>query len=320
MREVAFIKQNADKWKRFEGLLNEKKSADADELAHLYIELTDDLAFANTFYAESKTAQYLNGLTAKVHQKIYINKREERGRIARFWKYEVPQMMYNARLQLWISVAIFVFAVLVGALSAANDDRFARLILGDGYVDMTLKNIEKGDPMAVYKQYGELDMFLIITFNNVKVAFFAFAMGLLLSVGTAYILFQNGVMLGVFQYFFITKGIGWQSALTIWIHGTLEISVIVIAGCAGIVMGNGILFPKTLSRLDSFIQSAKTGLKIVIGTVPIFILAGFLESFVTRHTEMPAWLSLSIIGSSLAFIIWYFILYPIRLHAKQNPT
>ena len=103
------------------------------------------------------------------------------------------------------------------------------------------------------------------------------------------------------------------SILVIWIHGVLEISSIVIAGGAGIVLGNSLLFPKTYSRMVSLKKGAKDGMKIAIGLVPIFILAAFFEAFVTRHTEMPMWLSIGILASSLTFIIWYVIIYPGKL-------
>jgi uncharacterized membrane protein SpoIIM required for sporulation len=162
-------------------------------------------------------------------------------------------------------------------------------------------------------------MFLAITWNNIKVSFYAFILGIFLSFGTGYILFSNGLMLGSFQYFFYSKGLLLTSVLTIWIHGTLEISAIVIAGCAGLVMGNSILFPGTYSRLESFKKGARQGLKITVGLIPIFIMAGFLESYVTRLTEMPVWIKASIIGISAFFIIYYFILYPIKLnnHASK---
>jgi uncharacterized membrane protein SpoIIM required for sporulation len=161
-------------------------------------------------------------------------------------------------------------------------------------------------------------MFLGITFNNIRVSFYAFVAGVLLSIGTALLLFYNGVMLGAFQYFFYQQGLLLPSVLTIWIHGTLEISAIIVAGCAGFVIGNGILFPGTYTRTQSFMAGAKKGLKIVIGLVPIFITAGFLESFVTRHTEMPAALSVSIIAASLLFVVGYFIVYPAWINQKEN--
>jgi len=162
----------------------------------------------------------------------------------------------------------------------------------------------------------EMTMFFAITFNNTRVSFMVFAMGIFLSVGSVYMLFQNGIMLGSFQYFFYEYNVLEESLLTIWIHGTLEISAIVIAGGAGIVLGNSLLFPGTYSRMFSLKRGAKEGMKIIVGLVPIFIAAGFLEGFVTRHTEMPDVFRLGIILLSLAFIIWYFSVLP-RKVGKQ---
>lgn len=318
MHEAQFLRRNAERWRAFEALLGEGKKVDADRLAEGFIALTDDLAYARTFYPKSQTTRYLNGLVAQVHQTIYRNKKEERGRFVRFWKHELPLTVRAAHRELLVSLVIFTLALGIGALSAAGDRGFVRLIMGDGYVNMTLENIERGDPMAVYKQMNELDMFLSITLNNVRVSLLAFAAGVLFSFGTGFVLFQNGVMLGAFQYFFHEQGLLWTSLLVIYIHGALEISAIVIAGGAGLVMGGSLLFPGTYSRGRSFMRGARRGLKIVIGLVPVFIVAGFLEGFVTRHTEMPIALSLLIILGSLGFVVWYFVLYPVRL-APRHP-
>ena len=323
MREAAFVKQNKDKWVAFEEALDSKRELSPDQLSDLYIEITDHLSYAKTFYPGSNTQLYLNTIASHAHQKIYKTKRESKNRIVTFWKTEFPTMFHAHQRELLISFLVFFFFCLVGAFSAANDGDFVRSILGDGYVNMTLDNIEKGDPMAVYKQMGEFNMFLGITINNIKVALFAFALGIFLGVGTLWILLRNGLMLGSFQYFFYDKGLLWESARTIWIHGTIEISVIIIAGCAGLVMANGMLFPGTYSRLESFKRGVKNGLKIVISTLPFFIVAGFLEGFVTRHTEMPDWLSITIILGSLGLIVFYYVIYPYHLnknhkHAEQT--
>lgn len=314
MREVVFVKQNAAKWKSYES----EVTSDPDILAERFIQLTDDLAYARTFYPESDITQYLNNLTGRVHQTIYRNKKEKKNRFKLFWKQELPFLFWQHRRQLFFAFVIFGAACFIGALSAAYDDSFVRLILGDSYVNKTLANIRKGDPMAVYKQSGEAQMFLFITINNIKVSFLAFVAGVVFSVGTFWILLQNGIMLGAFQYFFYKQGLLLTSVLSVWIHGTLEISAVVIAGCAGFVMGNSLLFPQTYSRLESFRRGARQGLKIVIGLVPIFITAGFLESFVTRHTGMPLALSISIIGFSALFILYYLIYYPYKLYSRPS--
>lgn len=313
MNEVAFLRRNAEKWKQFEALLRKERLADPDRLAELFVEITDDLSYARTFFPKSRTTRYLNGLAAEIHQAIYKNKREDRHRFAAFWRVEVPLTVRSAHREMLLALMIFVIAMAVGIVSTLNDDGFARLIMGDRYINMTLENIEQGDPMAVYKKMGEVDMFLAITLNNVRVSFIAFAMGLLFSVGTGYILFVNGVMLGTFHTFLFQQDYLMPSLLVVYIHGTLEISAIIIAAAAGLVMGNSLLFPGTYTRGQAFMQAARRGVKIIVGLVPVFIAAGFLEGFVTRYTEMPLPLSLLIIGGSLGFILWYFVYYPIRV-------
>ncbi len=318
MREASFVKQNKDKWTTFESALSNRTNIAPDVLSDLYIEITDHLSYAKTFYPKSNTEMYLNGLAAKAHQKIYRTKKESKNRIIGFWKTEFPTMFYHHQRELLIAFLIFAFFTAVGVFSAANEGNFVRSILGDGYVNMTLENIANDDPMAVYKQMGEFNMALGITINNIIVALVTFALGILLGIGTIYKILQTGLMLGSFQYFFYEKGLFWESARTIWIHGTIEISVIIVAGCAGLVLANGMLFPGTYSRLDSFQRGVRNGLKIMLSTVPFFIVAGFLEGFVTRHTEMPDWLAIFIISASLALIVYYYIIYPRQLYKKTD--
>lgn len=318
MREAAFAKQNKDKWLKFESVLRNNIQVSPDELSSLYIEITDHLSYAQTFYPGSNTLRYLNGISVLAHQKIYKTKRESRSRFITFYTEEFPLFFAKYQKQLLLSFLTFAIFSAIGAFSAATDGNFVRLILGDGYVNMTLNNIENGDPMAVYKEMGAMNMFLGITINNIRVALLAFSFGILFSLGTLYILMQNAIMLGSFQYFFYEQGLLWESARTIWIHGTIEISVIIVAGAAGLVFGNGILFPGTYTRLQSFVRGAKDGVKILISTIPFFIIAGFLEGFVTRHTEMPDWLAILIIGGSLFIIIFYYVIYPLKLKKKHE--
>jgi len=316
MREAAFLRRNADRWKEFERLLDARgKGATPDQLADLFVQVTDDLSYARTFYPQSRSTAYLNALALRVHQAIYRNRREKRGRFWTFWRQEVPIALFQSRRELVYALIVFVVAATIGAMSTAADDDFVRLILGDHYVNMTLENIRRGEPMGVYGHVGEGGMLAAISVNNILVSFLVFAQGLLVSIGTAWQLFRNGVMLGSFQYFFHQHDLLFESTIVIWIHGTLEIASIIVAGGGGFALGNSILFPGTYSRMESFRQGARRGLKIIIGLVPLFFLAAILESFVTRHTNMPVALSLSIIGLSATFVIWYFVIYPRTVNA-----
>lgn len=314
MREALFVKQNSGKWKAYEQL----KSTHPDELADRFIDITNDLAYAKTFYPESKTTAYLNGLASTLHQSIYKNKKEDANRFSKFWKYELPVLFCTYRKQLLYSLIFFLISAAIGALSAKYDETFLRLILGDSYVNMTDENIAKGDAFGVYKDTSEVPMFFMIAANNIYVCMLTFVSGIFFSVGPVVMMLRNGIMLGSFEYYFFSKGMGLESVLVIWIHGTLEISAIIIAGAAGLVLGHGLLFPKTYTRAQAFKNSAKDGTKIALGIVPILVVAAFLESFVTRHTDMPLWLSISILSGSLYFIIWYVILYPAKIQKRNQ--
>ncbi|MGB4776558.1 MAG: stage II sporulation protein M [Daejeonella sp.] len=314
MREALFVKQNSEKWKGYEHL----KTNNPDELAKRFIDITNDLAYARTFYPQSQTTAYLNGIASVLHQAIYKNKKEKSSRFAEYWKYELPVLFHTYWKQLFYSFLFFVISATIGAVSAKYDDTFVRLIMGDGYVNMTNENIAKGDPFGVYKQQGEVKMFFRIAANNTYVSLLMFASGALFSIGPIYHLLKNGIMLGSFEYYFFSKGLGIESILVIWIHGTLEILAIIIAGGAGLVLGHGLLFPKTYTRLIAFKISAKDGMKIALGIVPIIFLAAFFESFITRHTEMPIWLSISILAGSFIFMVWYVIIYPIQLVKRSQ--
>ncbi|PXY03049.1 hypothetical protein DF185_02870 [Marinifilum breve] len=318
MKEIVFLNRNKDKWEKFEQLINDQSVSNPDTLANLYIQITDDLSYSRTFFPKSSTTAYLNQLSMRIHQQIYKNKKAKKGAFRSFWTTELPLTLYDIRKQLLYAFLIFSVSVLIGILSSRGDQAFVRTILGDDYVNMTLNNIEKNDPMAVYKQHGQTLMFLGITINNVKVSILAFVLGIFTAFGTGYVLFSNGVMLGSFTYFFVRHDLFWESTRVIWIHGALEISVIVIAGAAGIVLGNSLIFTGTLPRKTSIQIGVRKGVKIIAGIFPIFIVAGFLEGFVTRHTDMPMVLSWAIIISSFSFIIWYFVINPVKIYKNQH--
>ncbi len=313
MREGQFIKRNLKRWENYQ-----QNTEDPDEVAKRFTYLVDDLSYAKTFYPGSNTIKYINGIAADIYLSIYKNKKEKKHRLITFWTTELPLVIRRHHRLLLFGFIFFMAFVFLGVFSAYNDQSFVRAVLGDGYVDMTERNIARGDPFGVYKDSNEFAMFMYIAFNNIRVAFLCYSMGIFLSVGTLYMLFTNGLMVGVFEYMFFHHHIGMQSILVVFIHGTLELSAIVIAGSAGLMIGNSMIFPGTYTRLQSLKQAAKDSIKIVVSLIPIFIVAAFFESFVTRHTEMPLWLSLTILLSSASFIVWYFIIYPIRV-TRRTP-
>jgi uncharacterized membrane protein SpoIIM required for sporulation len=310
MKEVTFIRQNIEKWKSMETVIDEVELRSPSELADAYTEITTDLSFSRSHYPMSRITLYLNNLASALHNQLYKSRKEKYSRLLTYWTQEIPDVMSRSRKELLFSFIVFAVSVFIGVISTNGDATFARLILGNGYVDMTLRNIENGNPMGVYSDASASGMFLTIAMNNIAVAFRIFIFGLLTGFGSGMILLYNGIMVGTFQAFFFQRGLGFESMLAIWLHGTFEISAIVIAGAASFALGNGWLFPGTYSRGYAFRQGAKRGLKIVAGLVPVFIIAAFIESYLTRHTEYPTPVRLAIILLSLTTVVYYYIVLP----------
>lgn len=318
MREVAFIKHNKHKWIAFDDAINGKVNINPDQLADLYIQLINDLSFARTYYPKSKTTVYLNELAVHAYHSIHDVPIKSPNYLSYFFRFEVPSLIRQNVKALRLAFIIFFITVGMGVLSAIYDDGFVRLILGDAYVNMTLENIANGDPTAVYKSGSDWGSFIGITFNNLYVGMRCVIYGITGGIGTVYIILQNGVMLGAFQTFFAQNGVFWESVRGIWIHGAMEIFAIVIESMAGLILGFGVLFPGTYSRLESLKKSTTTALKIWLSTVPFTILAGFLEGFVTRFADiMPNILSVSIILLTLGFISWYYLIFPFKKTAYE---
>ncbi len=328
MREALFIKKNAQKWNEYQYLQTE----DPDQMADRFITLLDDLSYSKTFYPHSKVTRWINSLAVSIYQTIYQNKKQRFSRLLTFWQYELPLMFRKYHRMLLYTFLIFVLFCSMAVLSSMKDDEFVKGVLGENYVAMTEENIEKGDPFGVYRDESRFSMFVRIAFNNIKVGFLMVAGGIFFGIGTMLVFFQNCIMLGSFQYMFFAKGLGWESVLVIWIHGTLEISGMIIEACAGFMLARSILFPGTYSRWESFKKGVNDAMKICVSLIPITILAAFLESYITHlssnaydrstNTSLSTAVSMSILAVSFIFIVWYFVIYPIVLEKRiqKNPA
>jgi uncharacterized membrane protein SpoIIM required for sporulation len=312
MREREFIRQNQAKWTEFEALFNSAKP-EPRRLTDLYVQITEDLAYAQTFYPNRSVRAYLNDLSQRIVQRVYRSRKQTWADVRQFWMLQLPRELYAARIDLLISLLVFAGALAIGLLSSVQDPGFAELILGKDYVSMTRENIQAGDPMKVYKDSPPFGMFWRILLNNLMVDVLTFVSGLVFAIGALFVVLYNGIMVGSFQYFFVEYDLFRPSALTIWQHGTLEMSAMVLSGAAGITLGRGIAFPGTYTRLQAMRLSGQRGITLMAPVVIMTLIAAFLESWVTRHTTVPDALRLLAILGWLALVLGYLVWYPFRL-------
>lgn len=309
MREALFIKKNKDRWLR----IQHQPSSDPDEMASDFTQLVNDLAYAKTFYPSGKVTQYINTQASRVFLDIYRNKKEESNRIVTFWKYDLPLTIRKHHGVALFSLVVFLIFFSIGFFTSLQDEEIVRSILGDQYVDMTQDNIARGNPFGVYEGGRPIFNFIGLTIHNIKVDMLIFVSGIFAGAPSLYIEGNNAIMVGSFNYLFYQNGLGLDFWLVVFVHGTLEMTAMILASTAGFVLGKSYLFPGTIRRIDSFKQGAKDGVKIMIGLLPVSALAGFFEAYITRLYNDSAAITTIIFVLSVLFVIWYFIFWPIRL-------
>ena len=293
-------------------------SQDPDEIATDFTQLVDDLAYAKTFYPSGKVTSFINTQASKIYLDIYKNRKEESNRLVTFWKYDLPLTIRKHHKVVLFAFIFFLVFFTIGFFTSARDESVARGIFGDGYVEDTQRNIANGNPFGVYESGNPFLSWLNLMIHNIRVSLLIFVSGIFCGIPSLYISIQNAVMLGTFDQFFVARGLGTDFWLVVFVHGTLEITAIIIASAAGMVLGKSFLFPGTIRRIDAFKQGAKDGVKMMIGLMPVFALAAFFEGFITRLYNDASILTTVIFIASVLFVIWYFVIYPIRLGKKLS--
>lgn len=312
MREALFIKKNKKRWLKNQ----EQPSDDPDEMAADFTQLVDDLAYAKTFYPSGKVTGFINAQASKIYLDIYKNRKEESNRLITFWKYDLPLTIRKHHRVVLFAFIFFLVFFIIGYFTSAKDEGVARGIFGDNYVDQTQENIAKGNPFGIYENGNAFLSWISLMIHNIRVSLLMFVSGIFCGIPSLYLSIQNAVMLGTFDQFFAARGFGVDFWLVVFVHGTLEITAIILASAAGLVLGKSFLFPGTIKRMAAFKQGAKDGVKIMIGLMPVFALAAFFEGFITRLYNDISILTTIIFIVSVLFVIWYFIVYPIQLGKK----
>jgi len=322
MRESTFIDKNFKRWEEIESDLK----TDPDEISSDFIDLMNDLSYAQTHYPHSKISEYVNSLSSRVYKKIFLQQKQDKNPFYYFWVKDFPAIIGHHSKILWLSTAIFFTFCILGYVCSFIDTGFIEGILGADYVKMTEANIKKGEPFGVYKSESALNMFLSIFSNNLRVGLLLFISGIFLGIGSFYLTFTNGIMVGAFLSLFIQNNLGTDAIFVIMLHGTFELMGLVLECMAGLILGLSFLFPGTLTRKQAFRKGLSESVKIYIGTIPFTTIAALIESYITylgkngfETTNIFVLLLLSLVFiSSWLFVIWYFFIYSRKLTEKYT--
>jgi len=302
-----WIEKRMPYWQQLESLIASSKTGlkglshdELQELSLLYRQTAADLAAIRQDPSSVHFARYLNQLMARAHNIIYAGHRASTGAIFKFFRYEYPRVFRRNLKYCALAFAIFIAGGLAGAALTLQDPDFQLHVLGPQMVqtiqrkEMWTHSIIGVKPLASSK----------IMTNNITVGFMAYATGITAGLGTLYMMFFNGLLIGVIGTACALAGM----SLSLWSfvapHGALELPSIFLAGGAGLMIAHGLLFPGLLPRKDSLAIAGREATVLVLGTVPLLIIAGTIEAFVSP-TGLLVPLKFAMSASLLALLSSY---------------
>lgn len=309
-----FILAKRKSWERLTDLTKGAQSnivglsaADLQELGRLYRQTTSDLAQARRDYPGHPVTVYLNDLVAQGHSAIYREQiSSSTAKIKHYFAVLLPQTFRQTLPFTLIAFLVFLIPALVGAVIAAGDPNAGVALMPglEGAVDDMRVGREWWLDINTDGQGGSAAFILT---NNISVSFRAFIGGLSIGLFTLYILYQNGLMLGILSG--AAHNLNFSSNLWGFVaaHGVVELSIIFISGGAGLQLAWAILHPGLLSRRAALVAAARRTF-ILAGAIVIFLIAaGLIEGFISP-SNLPFWVKLSVaIGSGAAFYSYLFL-------------
>jgi uncharacterized membrane protein SpoIIM required for sporulation len=255
------------------------------ELALLYRQTASDLATIREDPSSRHLAHYLNQLLGRAHNLVYMGRKSKPIGIIKFYRETFPQTFHDTLPYTLSATAIFFATALIGLMLALVDPGFPRYVLGTKMMD-TIERREMWTHSIVTVKPTESSAIMT---NNLSVSLSTFALGVTGGVGTVLMLAFNGLLLGV------VSGACWQAGMLgqlmsfVAPHGVIELPAIFIAGGAGLLLAKGLLFPGTLPRRTSLAHEGGRAVRLVLGIVPMLIVAGTIEGFVSPTSLAPKW-------------------------------
>jgi uncharacterized membrane protein SpoIIM required for sporulation len=300
-----FISTKKTNWERLTALLDKSRlglqslsAEDLLDLGRLYRTTTSDLAVARRDYPQHRVVQYLNDLVARAHGTIYQQRALGRGGFVRFFASTFPQAFRATWGYTLAAFLMFFIPALIGYIAAVRDPA-AGVALYPA-VEPVVQDIKLGNEwwLSINEEGRSASAALIMT-NNIRVAILAFAGGILLGTLTLYVLVQNGLMLGVIAGAAQAYGFSGNLWGFVAAHGTVELSVIFIAGGAGLQLGWSVLRPGLLTRRAALSVAARRAAHLLLGCVPLLVIAGVIEGFISP-SALPLAVKIAVsIGSGL---------------------
>ena len=310
-----FISRKQPDWNELERLLglvegkrfNSLTAKQAHDLGRLYRRASSDLATAKAHVASEEVVLYLNGLVARAFATLYSVPRLAGWR--RLWPFlrrRFPALLRGNLGAMTLSAAVFFAAASIGFVAYRLDPNAAGFFRPQKVesLDEQLKKGKIGTNLPV--GYAPVFSAKIMT-NNIRVSFMAFALGLTFGIGTFLVLFYNGLMLGAYAGVAHKNGMAFDFWAYILPHGVIELTAIIVAGGAGFMLGRALLLPGPRSRRRALKALGGDAVSIIYGLLPLFVIAGLIEGFITPWKFLSPQLKLLVAALTVAPLAWYLI-------------
>jgi uncharacterized membrane protein SpoIIM required for sporulation len=314
MISTYWLEKRQTHWRRLEHLLDQIKGSglrsltrlELQELGLLYRQAAADLSALREDPTGKSYARFLNLLLSRAHNTIYAGEKSSARGIVHYYRYTYPKIFRNNLRLINAAFLLFVMGALAGMLLAMTRPDFLRAFLGPRMIDTIDRHKMWTDSVVSVAPAASSG----IMTNNITVSFITFAGGISGGFLTVYSLIFNGVLLGA---------VGTACALNdmsipLWSfvapHGVLELPAIFIAGGAGLRLAQGLLFPGLLSRSDSLAKAGGEAVRLLVGVVPVLIVAGLIEGFISPSAL--GWQWKFALAGSLAVIFYSYLFFCAR--------
>jgi uncharacterized membrane protein SpoIIM required for sporulation len=305
-------------WARLEELVQRSgrgvtalSHSELQELGLLYRQTASDLAAVREDTASRQLATYLNQLLGRSHNLIYLGQKQKVSGIVRFYRDTYPQVFRETLPETLLALAIFAVTGLGAWVITLHDPGFAHRLLGAHMMETIEQRKMWTDSIVTIKPIASSG----IMTNNLAVAFTAFALGITGGVGTIWMMIVNGLLIGVIAASTWRAGMALQLWSFVAPHGVLELPAIFIAAGAGLEIARGLLFPGLLPRRDSLAQAGGRAAQLLLGTIPLLVVAGVIEGFFSPSNAPVAMKFL--LASVLFLALLSYLFLPGRTAAKK---
>jgi uncharacterized membrane protein SpoIIM required for sporulation len=289
-----FINERKNAWQRLEGLLHlldrmtlrRLHREEVRELGRIYRRTASDLAIARAESRDPRLINYLNSLVIRAHGRIYRSDAHGGRRIRDFFARDFPLAFRRTWRYTATAFGVFLLFSLIAFFGTRHDPDFSEFAgISPFFRELVINNrTHWWEDLNEANQIGSSQIFT----NNIKVTFYAFALGAMFGIGTLYVLAFNGAMFGAILALTYRAGFGNDLLAFVVGHGVIELSCIFIAGGAGLLIGTALLMPGNLSRADAFKSRGMEAVRLIVGCVPLLVLAGIIEGFISPAPIHPA--------------------------------